>query len=107
MLLRSSLITYLRVLLSGLRTATRDVITQISDSAVDRKKVDDSMLPGECFICGQGWKIEEEMVTLRCECKSWTHEACMPKSVFETGGCPTCRKSIFLIHGVFILVEAA
>ncbi|OBT81435.1 hypothetical protein VE02_09951 [Pseudogymnoascus sp. 03VT05] len=31
----------------------------------------------------------------------------MAKSVFQTGSCPTCRKSIFLIDGVFILGEAA
>jgi ankyrin repeat protein len=40
-------------------------------------------------------------------CLSWAHEACLAKSVFETGGCPTCRKSISLIDNEIILGQAA
>jgi hypothetical protein len=40
-------------------------------------------------------------------CLSWAHEACLAKSVFETGGYPTCRKSIFLIDNEIILGQAA
>jgi hypothetical protein len=47
------------------------------------------------------------VATLRCECPSWTHEACLAKSVFETGGCPTCRKSIDLIDDETVLAKAA
>jgi hypothetical protein len=55
----------------------------------------------------RGWEIGEEVTTLRCECPSWAHEACLAKSVFETGGCPTCRKSILLIDDEIVLSQAA
>jgi hypothetical protein len=50
---------------------------------------------------------EEEVTPLRCECPSWAHEACLAKSVFETGGCHTCRKSILLIDDEIVLGQAA
>jgi hypothetical protein len=65
------------------------------------------MLAESCYICIRGWEIEEEVTTLRCECPSWAHEACLAKSVFETGGCPTCRKSILLIDDEIVLGQAA
>ena len=92
---------------SALRKAYRNSITQLSNSAVRRKNLDDGMLVEECYICMRGWRIREEMATLRCECPYWTHEACLAKSVFETGGCPTCRKSIDLIDDETVLAKAA
>jgi hypothetical protein len=35
------------------------------------------------------------------------HEACLAKSVFKTGGCPTCRRSFFLIDDEIVLARAA
>ncbi|KFY02487.1 hypothetical protein V490_00484, partial [Pseudogymnoascus sp. VKM F-3557] len=84
-----------------------DSITLLSNSAVHRKYVDDSLLGKECYICMGSWQIGEEVATLRCECPSWTHEACLAKSVFQTGGCPTCRKSIDLIDDETVLATAA
>jgi hypothetical protein len=59
--------------------------------------------PNHATSACEGWEIGEEVTTLRCECPSWAHEACLAKSVFETGGCPTCRKSILLINGEIVL----
>jgi hypothetical protein len=68
---------------------------------------DDDTLAESCYICLQGWEIGEEVTTLRCKCLSWAHEAYLAKSVFETGGCPTCRKSILLIDDEIVLGQAA
>jgi ankyrin repeat protein len=92
---------------SALRRDYRDSIAQLPNTAVHRKNVDDDMLAESCYICLRGWEIGEEMTTLRCECLSWAHEACLAKSVFETGGCPTCRKSIFLIDDEMVLARSA
>jgi hypothetical protein len=92
---------------SALRKVHRDGITCLSDSAVHRKNIDDDMLAESCYICLRGWEIGEEVMTLRCECPSWAHEVCLAKSVFETGGCPTCRKSISLIDDEIVLSQAA
>ncbi|PMD58870.1 uncharacterized protein K444DRAFT_417414 [Hyaloscypha bicolor E] len=56
-------------------------------------------------VCLRGWKIGEEVSTIRCECASWAHEACLAKSVFKTGGCPMCRRSIFLIDDENVLAR--
>jgi hypothetical protein len=37
----------------------------------------------------------------------WAHEACLAKSVFETGACRTCRKSVSLINAELVLARAA
>jgi hypothetical protein len=66
---------------SALRRDHRDSITQLSNTAVHRKNVDDDMLAESCYICMRGWEIGEEVTTLRCECPSWAHEACLAKSV--------------------------
>ena len=71
---------------SAIHKAYRDSITKLSNSAVHRKNVGDGMLAGDCYICMRGWQIGEEEATLRCECPSWTHEACLAKSAFQTGG---------------------
>ena len=92
---------------SALRRDYRDSITQLSNSAVHRKNVDDDMLAESCYICLRGWEIGEEVTTLRCECPYWAHEVCLAKSAFETGGCPTCRKSILLIDDEIVLAKAA
>lgn len=92
---------------SALRRDYRDSITQLSNTAVHRKNVDDDIVAESCYICLRGWEIGEEVTTLRCECSSYAHEACLAKSVFETGDCPTCRKSIFLIDDEIILGQAA
>ena len=63
-------------------------------TVVHRRNVDCSTAAESCCICLEGWEIGEEMVTLRCECTHWTHEACLAKSVFETGCCPTCQTSV-------------
>jgi hypothetical protein len=59
------------------------------------------------MVMANGWEIGEEVTTLRCECPSWAHEACLAKSVFETGSCPTCRKSILMIDDEIVLGQAA
>ena len=92
---------------SALRRDHRDSITPLSNTAVHRKNVDDDMLAESWYIYMRGWEIGEEVTTLRCECPSWAHEACLAKSVFETGGCPTCRKSILLIDDEIVLGQAA
>jgi hypothetical protein len=92
---------------SALRKAYRDIVTKLSNSAVYRKNVDGGMLTGDCYICMRGWQIGEEVATLRCECRSWAHEACLAKSVFQTGGCPTCRMSLDLIDDETVLATAA
>jgi hypothetical protein len=73
------------------------VVTKLPDSSVHRKIIDDSTIVEPCPICLQNGDIGVEMVMLRCECPHWGHESCMAKSVFETGGCPTCSSS----HGPF------
>jgi ankyrin repeat protein len=83
---------------SVLRRDYRDSITQLPNSVIHQKNINDSTLAGSYYICLRGWEIKE-VITLRCECTSWAHEACLAKSVFETG-CPTCRKSIFLDSGI-------
>ncbi|KFY84752.1 hypothetical protein V500_09015 [Pseudogymnoascus sp. VKM F-4518 (FW-2643)] len=92
---------------STLRKAYRDRITRSSNSAVYRKNVDDGMLAGDCYICMRCWQIGEEVATLRCECLSWTHKACLAKSVFQTGGSPTCGNSVDLIDDETVLATAA
>jgi hypothetical protein len=65
------------------------------------------MLAESCYICLlRGWEIGEEVTTISCECASWAHEACLAKSVFKTGGCPTCKRSIFLIDDKIVLARA-
>jgi hypothetical protein len=92
---------------SALRRDYRDSITQLSNTAVHRKNVDNDMLAESCYICLlRGWEIGEEVTTIRCECASWAHEACLAKSVFKTGGCPTCKRSIFLIDDKIVLARA-
>jgi hypothetical protein len=49
---------------SALSNAYRDSITLLSNSAVHRKNVDDSMVGKECYICMRSWQIGEEVVTL-------------------------------------------
>jgi hypothetical protein len=92
---------------SALRRHYRDRITQLSNTAVHRKNVDDGVLAEPCYICLGDLEIGEEVTTLRCECPSWAHEACLAKFVFETGGCPTCRKPIYLIDDEVVLAQAA
>ena len=60
---------------SALRRDYRDSITQLSNTAVHRKNVDDVMLAESCYICLRGWKIGEEVTTLRCEYPPRAHEA--------------------------------
>ena len=91
---------------SALRRDYRDIITQLSNTDVHRKNVDNGMLAESCYICLRGWEIGEEVSTIRCECASWAHEACLAKSVFKTGGCPTCWRSIFLIDDEIVLARA-
>ena len=75
----------------ALRSTYRDAVTKLPDSSVHRKIVDDPTIAEPCPICLQVGDIGMEMVMLRCECAHWGHESCIAKSVFETGGCPTCR----------------
>ncbi|KAF8848332.1 hypothetical protein BDZ45DRAFT_810846 [Acephala macrosclerotiorum] len=78
-----------------------------SSVVVHRKNVDNDMLTESCYICLRRWEIGEEVTTIRCKCVSWAHEACLAKSVFKTGGCPTRRRSIFLIDDEIVLARAA
>ncbi|KAH6667435.1 hypothetical protein B0J14DRAFT_567442 [Halenospora varia] len=71
--------------------AYRDGATKLADSSVYRKIVDGTTNAELCPICLQREEVGEEMVTLRCECRSWAHEPCLAQSVFETGGCPSCK----------------
>jgi hypothetical protein len=91
--------------ISILRRDYCDSIIQLPNNTIYRKNIDDSTLAGSCYICLQGWEIKE-VTTLRCECTSWAHEACLAKSVFETGGCPIYRKLIFLIDNKIVLAQA-
>ena len=92
---------------SVLRRDYRDSITQLSNTAVHRKNVDNDILAESCYICLlRGWEIGEEVTIISCECASWAHEACLAKSVFKTGGCPTCKRSIFLIDDKIVLTRA-
>jgi hypothetical protein len=92
---------------SVLRRDYRDSITQLSNTAVHRKNVDNDILAESCYICLlRGWEIREEVTIISYECVSWAHEACLAKSVFKTGGCPTCKRSIFLINNKIILARA-
>ena len=47
------------------------------------------------------------MVRLRCECPHWTHEACLAKSVSQTGRSPTCQTSIYRLDDEIGLAKAA
>ena len=44
---------------------------------------------------------------LRCECPHWTHEACLAKSVSQTGRSPTCQTSIHRLDNEIGLAKAA
>lgn len=92
---------------SALRRDHRDSITPLSNTAVHRKNVDDDILAESCYIRLKGWEIGEVATTLRCKCLSWAQGNCLGRSVFETGGYPTCRRSIFLIGDEIILGQAA
>jgi len=47
------------------------------------------------------------VVSLRCESPHWTHEACLAKSVSQTGRCPTCQTSIVSLDDEIGLARAA
>jgi hypothetical protein len=74
------------------REAYRDSITQLSNSAVHRKNVDDSMLAGECYICVRGWQVGKEVATLRCECPSWDTRGLLGQVRFPDGRLPNMQK---------------
>jgi hypothetical protein len=90
----------------ALRSTYRNGITELPDSSVHRKIIDDSTIAEPCPICLQNGDIGVEMVMLRCECPHWGHESCMAKSVFETGGCPTCRAPQFSFDTIELLSTA-
>jgi hypothetical protein len=90
---------------SALRRDYRNNITQLPNSAIHRKNVDDGTLAESCYIYLQGWEIEEEMTMFRCEYISWAYETYLAKSVFETSGCSIYKKSIFLIDNKIILTR--
>jgi hypothetical protein len=50
---------------SALRRDYRDSITQLSNTAVHRKNVDDDTIAESCYICLRGWESGEEVTTLR------------------------------------------
>jgi hypothetical protein len=55
---------------SALRGDYCDSVTQLSNTAVHYKNVDDDMLAKSCYICLQGWEIRVEVTTLRYKCLS-------------------------------------
>jgi ankyrin repeat protein len=65
------------------------------------------MASESCYLCRDGRQLEDEAVSLRCECPYWTHEACLAKAVFETGCCPTCRTSMLSLDDNIVLASAA
>ena len=60
-----------------------------------------------CYICLDGWEIGDEVVRLGCEYPHWTHEACLAKSVSQTGRSPTCQTSIYRLDDEIGLAKAA
>ena len=92
---------------STLRRAYRDTITTLPDTAMYRKTVDEGMAAEPCYLCTESWEIGQDAVKLRCECPHWTHEACLAKAAFETGGCPTCRTSMLAMDNETVLECAA
>lgn len=89
-----------------LRRAYRESITAIPSSIVGRKIVDDLIAEESCLVCGESWDIGDEVVTLKCECRYWAHEACLGKSVFMTGCYPTCRTPTYLLDDKMVLLDA-
>ena len=89
-----------------LRSTYRDRITELPDSSIHRKIIDGSTIAEPCPICRQSGDAGMEMVMLRCECPHWAHESCMAKSIFETGGCPTCRAPQFSFDTELLLSNA-
>lgn len=92
---------------STLRGAYRDTITTLPDTALYRKTVDEGVAAEPCYLCMESWDIGQDAVKLRCKCPHWTHEACLAKAAFETGGCPTCRTSMSAIDDEIVLECAA
>ena len=91
----------------ALRRVHRDSAHTLSNSVVHRRNVDGSLGTESCYICQEAWEVEEEMVTLRCECPYWTHEAPLAKCVFQIGRCPTCQTSIVRLDDEIGLARAA
>ena len=91
----------------ALRGAYRDTITTLPDTAVYRKTVDEGMAAKSCYLCMESWEIGQNAVKLRCKYPHWTHEACLAKAAFETGGFPTCRTSMLALDDEIVLEHAA
>jgi len=91
----------------ALRGAYRETITTLPDAALYRKTVDEGVAAEPCYFCMESWEIGQDAVKLRCECPHWTHEACLAKAAFETGGCPTCRTSMLALDDEIVLECAA
>ncbi len=91
----------------ALRQVHRERITTLSNNVLYRKRADDNTVTESCYICLDGWDIGDEVVRLRCECLHWTHEACLAKSVSQTGRCPTCQTSIHRLDDEIGLAKAA
>lgn len=92
---------------SALRGAYRDTITTLPNTALYRKTVDEGVAAEPCYLCMESWEIGQDAVKLRCECPHWTHEACLAKAAFETGGCPTCRTFMLALDDEIVLECAA
>ena len=81
---------------------------KVDNDIIYRVTVDNDLAEDCCTFCQEEFKIgDDDVVTLRCNCRSYYHEKCLAFWIRNGDGCPACRIHFYDLDVKYILASAA
>ena len=81
---------------------------KVDNDIIYRMTVDSDLADDCCTVCQEEFKIgDDDVVTLRCECRYYYHEKCLAFWIRNGDGCPACRIHFYDLDIKYILASAA